>query len=420
MNAPQEQQVWRDYLPTVRWFQGKGLPIDELTIEPLAWYTAEADVWVRSELALVKQGDDTQTYHLLVGYVPAGQGEPDAVVGRTTLPGRGPVDMIDAPRSPQAMRALLGAIGRPGVPGVSWLERPPSPDSAAEAFRGEQTNTTVRIGDEALLKVFRRLIPGPNLESAMLSALRSSGITPRLIGTLSTPDGVFDLGLFSQLIPQARDGWGFCVRACRTGRSVESEMRDLGVTLRRLHAALAAAFGTQVIDAAELSAQMIGRLDAACRQLPELKARRPALRGILGLPSQPIEIQRVHGDFHLGQALVSPTGWAIIDFEGEPLKTPAERAAPDSVWRDVAGLLRSLDYARHSHAEPDGDKAQRWYDSAKNAFLDGYLQGAPLPQRLLTAYDVDKSIYELVYETRNRPGWADIPRRAIEQAIADV
>ncbi len=418
-------QLWLDHLHQARWFQGKGLPVHGLMIEPLPWYTREDGVWVRSELATVQVADTPQTYHLLVGYLPAGAGEPEALIGRTEVEGRpGPLDLVDAPRSPRAMAALLkvltgpGASGRPPrAPSVTWHETPPDPDSPTVVFTGEQSNTTVQIGEDVLFKIFRKLTQGPNLESQVLAALAGSGITPRLIGDLTAPGGAEDLGLFIERIGGATDGWEHCVAACRQGRSIAAEMTLLGSTLRRLHASLAESFPTSETSSERITRQMLAHLDVACEQAPELAGLRPVLRTMFDLGQARVPVQRVHGDFHLGQALVSPAGWTIIDFEGEPLKSPQERAAPDMVWRDVAGLIRSLDYARSSHSDPDGESARDWYESARSAFLTGYLGSSDLPRRLLTAYELDKAVYELVYEVRNRPAWADIPRRAIRQAI---
>ncbi|MCL2782992.1 MAG: phosphotransferase [Propionibacteriaceae bacterium] len=409
--------LWRDYLVHARWFQGKGLAIGAIGWHPLAWYTNDGDVWVRSELAITQVGENTETYHLLVGYLPVGQAEPSALIGQIELPDRGLVDVVDAPHSPRAMAALLQAITAPGAPGVTWFAPPPNPFDQTDVFSGEQSNTTVRIGDATLFKIFRKLSLGPNLESQVLAALAHCGITPQLIGTLRASDDSYELGIFSQRIAHAQDGWAWCVTACRAGRPINDEMADLGATLRRLHADLADVFGTTTIDASQIGQQMLARLDAARAQVPELDTWAAPLRAVLGLPAASVQVQRVHGDFHLGQVLMSPTGWTIIDFEGEPLKTPAERAAPDTVWRDVAGLLRSLDYARCNHDDPDGDQARQWYQGARQAFLDGYLGASPLPQPMLTAYEVDKAIYELVYETRNRPTWASLPRQAIAEAI---
>jgi len=457
-----DEELWRDHLQNARWFQGKGLPFRGMSIEPLPWCVSSGDVWVRSELAIVHAGDSESVYHLLVAYSLPGMCEPEAVVGQIDLPGRGVVDVVDVPRSPLAMRVLLTWLaGRTSGDGphsytaaanservclggptdsqmnpsedttdsrefsfkdptdwITWFEAPPDPDSAIMIFEGEQSNTTVVIGDSVLFKIFRKLSPGPNLECEVMRALASCSIIPRLIGRWSAPEKTYDLGIFVQRIPDAQDGWAYALEACGNGVSIADEMEKLGETLHSLHANLAEVFPTSTIDSGRVSAQMLDRLDTACDQLPELAAHRDDLRGILTLPPSEIHIQRIHGDFHLGQALISPAGWTIIDFEGEPLKTPEERAAPDSVWRDVAGLLRSLDYARSTHPHPESSSAYEWYDEARTAFLRGYLSSGTLPSALLTAYEVDKAIYELVYEVRNRPTWADIPRHAITSALS--
>jgi maltokinase len=125
-----------------------------------------------------------------------------------------------------------------------------------------------------------------------------------------------------------------------------------------------------------------------------------------------LDTQRVHGDFHLGQTLHTPKGWKIIDFEGEPAKTMAERLAPDSIWRDIAGMLRSFDYAA---ASVPGPNSGAWAAEARAAFLRGYAGGelSGNDSQLLRAYEADKAIYEVVYETRNRPDWVGIPLGAV-------
>ena len=252
----------------------------------------------------------------------------------------------------------------------------------------------------------------------MMEALAPTAIAPRLIGTVSTLDGTYDLGVFSERIHDATDGWTYCLEACQNDQPVTDEMCRLGQTLRELHQCLAHDFGTSMVDSGVIAQQMLARFEAACDQVPELTDLRGPITSILSLTPSTVEVQRVHGDFHLGQALISPTGWTVIDFEGEPLKSPAERAAADAVWKDVAGLTRSLDYARNAYPDPEGAQAQRWYETARAAFLRGYWGTVELPASLLTAYEVDKAIYELIYEERNRPTWAGIPRHAIQTAIA--
>jgi maltokinase len=139
----------------------------------------------------------------------------------------------------------------------------------------------------------------------------------------------------------------------------------------------------------------------------------------------------VHADFHLGQTLRTVRGWKIVDFEGEPARPLADRVKRDSAWRDVAGMLRSFDYAAHAvEADVEADGAQiayramEWVERNRSAFLAGYIEGSDRTEGdelsedqlvLLRAYEVDKAVYEVVYEARNRPDWITIPLSAIER-----
>ena len=408
------ESLWRDHIVDARWFQGKGLALGQIRLQPLPWYV-EAEVAVRSELATMVVGETTQTYHLLVGYLPVGEAAPDGWIGRVELPGRGLVDVVDAPRNQLAMKAFLGAIQDTSV--MCWYGDRLDPDLATQVLSGEQSNTTVQVGNDVLFKFFRRMHRGPNPEPQVLAGLADSPIVPHLVGTLSSPDGAYDLGVACQRIHQAQDGYTYCVEACQAGRGITAEMADLGRSLRQLHCGLAEAFGSSSESSAVIANRWLAHLDQAAQRVPELNDRRQPLTAILTPPAQLVQTQRIHGDFHLGQTLISPSGWTIIDFEGEPLKPIEQRCTPDAVWRDVAGLTRSLDYARNSHPDPDGSSAKQWYAEARNAFLQGYLDGVTMPKSLLTAYETDKAIYEWVYELGNRPDWVAIPRAAVLAAI---
>jgi len=130
----------------------------------------------------------------------------------------------------------------------------------------------------------------------------------------------------------------------------------------------------------------------------------PALRAYSVIEELELPIQRIHGDCHLGQALSTRNGWRYVDFEGEPIKSLQERREPDSPLRDVAGMLRSFDYAAASGDAPEG-----WRDDARAAFLEGYDGTAGILAEALLAYEVDKAVYETVYESRNRPTCLRIP-----------
>ncbi len=176
---------------------------------------------------------------------------------------------------------------------------------------------------------------------------------------------------------------------------------------------------------------MLRRLREAAAIVPEVAELQDPLGETLDAVRHvetPVLVQRIHGDLHLGQTLRTVKGWKIIDFEGEPAKPLPERRRPDSALRDVAGMLRSFDYAaeltRRDHLGATGDAdhadsphAREWAQRNLTAFLTGYDEAidSPIDQTLLTAYAVDKAVYEAVYEARNRPAWLPIPLAALRR-----
>lgn len=425
--------AWQEYLQQARWFGGKGLNARVAAVEPLDWYTASG-TWpaVRSELAEVAYPDGrTERYQLLVAYLPAGTAPAGLAVGRTELAGLGPVDFLDGPSHPPAMAALVTALLDVPPPGMHWLDRSlVDPAAPMRLFTGEQSNTTVMVGETTLFKLFRKLEPGRNLDAEVLGALSGSGITPDLYGELAGAG--YDLAMLCQRVTGVTDGWVHATAACAAGVDISAECRQLGAELRELHARLAAAFGTARAAGTQLATSMQRRFTEAVDQVSELGAYRHAAQLLFAsVGGHELATQRIHGDFHLGQVLhrhaaagpgqqAGSGPWVIIDFEGEPLKTLAERREFDSVWRDVAGLLRSLDYVRSAHPEPDGQAALEWCANARAAFLDGYCDGGPGDPGLLRAYELDKAVYEVVYEVRNRPDWAHIPLRAVQDEARRV
>jgi len=174
---------------------------------------------------------------------------------------------------------------------------------------------------------------------------------------------------------------------------------------------------------------MLSRLDAALADVPELAPHAGLLAsafGELAAISEPLAVQRIHGDYHLGQVLRTPSGWVVLDFEGEPAAPAAERRAHASALRDVAGMLRSFDYAARQQApgHPDPGRiraaARDWAGRNQSAFCDGYAQAGgtdPLKHAtLLRALILDKAVYEVRYEARHRPSWLPIPLESIADA----
>jgi maltokinase len=190
-----------------------------------------------------------------------------------------------------------------------------------------------------------------------------------------------------------------------------------------VHLALARALPTVSLGHLQLQSLVDGmteRLAAAAQAVPSLRPYAPGLRSafsaLAGLAAEghTWTAQRIHGDLHLGQCLRSPAGqWSLIDFEGEPAKPLAERRMAQPVARDIAGMLRSFDYAAHSAGTPP---APGWAAACRAAYCTGYAEAGGHDPRtdpvLLRAYETDKAVYEVLYEARNRPDWLPVPLSA--------
>ena len=213
------------------------------------------------------------------------------------------------------------------------------------------------------------------------------------------------------------------------GGDFAGEAERLGAAVSDVHSVLREHFPTSTVDAASVAARMRERFDSWRAQVPALEPYAAIVNATFDrLESLGTEaVQRVHGDLHLGQTLRTSVGWKLVDFEGEPAKPLNERILPDSPWRDVAGMLRSFDYAARS-VEKDferlaGDESEQlsfrsteWSARNREAFLSGYLGGrelTPEESTLVAAYEADKAIYEVGYEARNRPAWIEIPLAAL-------
>ncbi len=484
-------QVLR-YISNARWFAGKGRRVQFRALTPLPWltevsdfdapaaapgvrfeiaevaYPAEEDpeqtnaaIPVRSkearaptesvapsqppEMARKVDPSPTEYYHLAISYRPAPHAElHQAEIGRFTDPDLGPVIAYDAAQDPDACRVILRALlgGRrlrsPDTEARFNSTAPPGlrADLEPRLFTGQQSNTSVILEDTAILKLFRRLELGHNLDIEVHAALNAAGVAD-VAGLYGWIEGSWvsggrqldaDLAMVIEKLADAVDGWELALDSLRTLKAPNgvradsgfaAEAEALGRALAEIHDALRTSFHATHVLGAHTAVIMMNRLHEAARIAPELAPHIPGLlRCFDELSAQTLDTQRVHGDFHLGQTLHTPSGWKIIDFEGEPAKTMAERRAPDSVWRDVAGMLRSFDYAA---ASVPGPHSQTWAAECRAAFLRGYT-GAELgatEASLLRAYEADKAIYEVVYETRNRPDWVGIPLRAVAELAAD-
>ncbi|WP_029150194.1 maltokinase N-terminal cap-like domain-containing protein [Microbacterium indicum] len=427
------------YLPRTRWFAGKGREFAVATAPGLEPGSAPRPGEVELRILLVTvayEGGGSETYQVPVSlHAAPSEHLAHAFIGRD-----GDAWAYDAAHDREAMGALLAgfADAAPGAPtslGGAEIHRTSAPGSAIDPswpsspLTGEQSNTSIRFGDHALLKLFRRVEPGanPDIEVHRVLTEAGSGDVAELYGWVEA--GGLQLGMLQEFLATASDGFDMALADVRASfaaaepdaATYAGEAAGLGRALARIHLLLADAFGTATRDAHALAAAMRDRLDRAILAVPELDAHAPRLRAVYdavaGLGEIPV--QRIHGDLHLGQALRTAAGWTIVDFEGEPAKTLAERREPDSPWRDVAGMIRSFDYApavvRMSGSTGDDERSLAWSLAAERAFVSAYEEesGSDGSSALLAAYLADKAAYEAVYEARNRPTWVGIPLAAV-------
>jgi maltokinase len=315
----------------------------------------------------------------------------------------------------------------------------------------EQSNSSVVYGDEYILKVFRKLSPGINPDLEVGRALAEAGsqvVAAPLAWYELTENGdePTTLGLLQPFFRGGTDGWALAITSVRdlladpempadeAGGDFAPESERLGEMTAVMHQDLRTALGTYDPprdDQRTTADQMLRRLDEAIAVAPALAEFETGIRAVFdsfAAAQATAPLQRIHGDYHLGQVLRTDAGWVALDFEGEPAKTPAERRAPMSPLRDVAAMLRSFDYAsRHHLVEQSNptdkvvESAGEWADRNRAAFCDGYARVLGLDPRdagpLLAAYELDKAVYEVVYETRNRPTWVGIPLSSIARVV---
>jgi predicted trehalose synthase len=306
---------------------------------------------------------------------------------------------------------------------------------------GEQSNTSIICemsdGRPVIVKIFRALHHGANPDVTLQSAIAATGSTfvPQPIGSLTgdwddstQPAGVAQghLAFAQEFLPGVQDAWRVALRAAENEDDFSSAARSLGEATAEVHESLASVFPTREPTSDDIEAivgAMRNRLSEAVRAVPSLEQYRPAIEALFESARRADwpRLQRIHGDFHLGQVLSVPgRGWVLLDFEGEPLRPMADREEPDLPLRDIAGMLRSFDYVAGSVTlARRSESAVDWAVDARLAFVEGYSarSGRDLSgyRVLLDALEIDKALYETVYEARNRPTWVEIPVTAIRR-----
>jgi maltokinase len=441
------EDALRDWLPRQRWYGGKGTAVTAVEVEHEERLPGEVDLR-HTMLRVTDEGGGTERYQILLGYRPEElEGRLDA--GRVGQVGG--VHVYDAVHDPPAVGGVLQLLAdNRSLSRLRFVSTAELDTSLPPRVMGaEQSNTSVVFGEDYILKLFRRVQPGLNPDLEVTRAVTEAGGThvPAPLGWLEgeVEGQPTTLALLQTFARHATDGWAMATASVRdlfaeadlhadeVGGDFAGESERLGAVTAEVHALMAQALPTATVgpdESRDTARQLHERLDAALAVVPELEPYTAALRAAYDAVAEhrePVPVQRVHGDYHLGQVLRTTAGWLLLDFEGEPARPLAERTALMSPLRDVAGMLRSYDYAaRHLLADHPGQpqlayRASEWAERNRQAFCDGYARTMGSDPRdeqvLLRAFELDKAVYEVVYEARNRPSWLPIPMGSIERLV---
>ena len=386
-----------------------------------------------------------EVYQLPVAVRPAEDGWSEGVIAET----RGLTfhDALADPEQGLALLELMRAGARVETEHAAsefhWVEGTPDPGPSASVrpMGAEQSNSSLVFDEALVLKLYRRVEAGINPELELLRFLTERGFesVPALGGWYEYSGRLMEatLGVMQEFLPGARDGWELALHELGSDPDAFLErIRALGEVTGRLHSVLGSDASNPAFAPEESSSESLGLLTATVdEEIERIFLELPDEESIEPIAGRAEEVReqlrllthvgtagkviRTHGDYHLGQTMLSERGWVVLDFEGEPARALPERRRKRSPLRDVAGMMRSFAYAASASeilrgvAPPDD-----WEARAREEFLEAYLDAADpslLPagrhsvEQLLSVFELEKAVYELRYEMNNRPDWVRIP-----------
>ncbi|MGN7246538.1 maltokinase N-terminal cap-like domain-containing protein [Janibacter anophelis] len=460
--SPTKLELLTEWMGGQRWYVGHGRPrlrkLDSWRLDD-----PQGEVGVETLVVLDEAGTTPVVYQVPLTYRGAPlPGAEAALVGETDHSVLGHRWVYDAPHDPvyvtQMLELLRGRVAAQagsvsdtvdpdivGAPHPAWRGDPVV--GSSRVLAGEQSNTSIIItptpgmGGPVILKLFRTLSSGENPDITLQGALAASHspFVPASVGHVAgawhrddakggAPGRDFGQLAFAQeYLEGTTDAWRSALQMAAAGTDFGDRARELGRAVAHVHETLARALPARAPEPADIDRQvavMRRRAALATSEVPSLSAHDARVAAVLETAATANwpALQRIHGDLHLGQVLDVPDrGWVLIDFEGEPLRPLAERNDLDCPLRDVAGILRSLDYVAGTLERSDRPvDARAWCTAAQTAFLDGYAEIGEDPRGhggLLTAFVLDKALYEVVYEARHRPGWLSLPVTAVDRLL---
>lgn len=437
-----DEQVLNDWVVSQRWFASKTREVSQIEIVDSVWLS---DDLVLTLIEARFPVGTHETYQVPLALREGPDGEPIYEAGG--------VAVHDALQDAETGRQLLAAMTANRDAGdfaFRWIgDTRPAGDAPVRPVGVEQSNTSIVFGDELILKAIRKIEPGVNPELELLRFL-----TKREFPHIAALAGWYEvdgrhvsatLGILQEFLSGARDGWELTLDELASDpEGLLDRIEALGVVIGELHTALGSDNSDPDFAPVEPSPESLSILYADVDEqierifldLPESVATEPIqgrgqdVREKLALLAHATvggRVIRTHGDLHLGQTMLSPTGWRVLDFEGEPARPLPERRLKRSPLRDVAGMLRSFSYATAGSKLLRGVEApEGWEARARERFLTGYygaVDGSLLPpgqqaiEQLLAVFELEKAVYELRYELNNRPDWVAIPVAGIVRLL---